>query len=160
MTVFYQALKEPKDNTTKQMYELWRQKVGEHRSYIDSNKLDNVRRDAMKKNKLTGDLEESKTYIRQPTNVERQDSQDARVWLENLTPEQAGNTIEQVRQGNGINNINQPVRQEEWLERNEAFIVENIDVIEEEKIEVLEEFFQTQNMNINERETETNKKRS
>ena len=113
MTVFYQALKEPKDNTTKQMYELWRQKVGEHRSYIDSNKLDNVRRDAMKKNKLTGDLEESKTYIRQPTNVERQDSQDARVWLENLTPEQAGNTIEQVRQGNGINNINQPVRQEE-----------------------------------------------
>lgn len=61
MTVFYQALKEPKDNTTKQMYELWRQKVGEHRSYIDSNKLDNVRRDAMKKNKLTGDLEESKT---------------------------------------------------------------------------------------------------
>ena len=49
MTAFYQALKEPKDNTTKQTYELWRQKVGEHRSYIDANKLANVRRDIMKK---------------------------------------------------------------------------------------------------------------
>ena len=43
MTAFYQALKEPKDNTAKQTYELWRQKVGEHRSYIDANKLANVR---------------------------------------------------------------------------------------------------------------------
>ena len=53
MTAFYQALKEPKDNTTKQTYELWRQKVDEHRSYIDANKLVNVRRYIMKNNRLT-----------------------------------------------------------------------------------------------------------
>ena len=53
VTVFYQALKKPKDNTTKQTYELWRQKVGEHRSYINANKLANVRTDIMKKNRLT-----------------------------------------------------------------------------------------------------------
>ena len=45
MTASYQALKEPNNNTTKQTYELWRQKAGEHRSYIDANKLANVRRD-------------------------------------------------------------------------------------------------------------------
>ena len=42
MTAFYQALKEPKVNMAKQTYELWRQKVGEHRSYVESNKLANV----------------------------------------------------------------------------------------------------------------------
>ena len=52
-TVFYQTLKKPKDNTTKQTYELWRQKVGEHRSYINANKLANVRTDIMKKSRLT-----------------------------------------------------------------------------------------------------------
>ena len=50
MIAFYQALKEPKDNTTKQTYELWRQKVGKHRGYIDVKKLANVRRDIMKNN--------------------------------------------------------------------------------------------------------------
>ena len=39
MATFYQALKEPKDNTTKQTNELWRQEVGEHRSCIGTNKL-------------------------------------------------------------------------------------------------------------------------
>ena len=53
VTVFYQTLKKPKDNTTKQTYELWRQKVGEHRSYINANKLANVRTDIMKKSRLT-----------------------------------------------------------------------------------------------------------
>ena len=52
MTAFYQAFKNQKGNTIKQTYELWRQKVGEHRSYIDANKLANVRRDIMKKNRL------------------------------------------------------------------------------------------------------------
>ena len=38
--------------------------------------------------------------------------------LGNLTPEQVENTIEQVRRGNGINNINQLVQQEERFEEN------------------------------------------
>ena len=38
-TAFYQALQEPKDNTTKQTDEQWRQKVSEHRSYIDTKTL-------------------------------------------------------------------------------------------------------------------------
>ena len=156
MTAFYQALKEPKDNTTKQTYKLWRQKVGEHVSYIDANKLVNVRRDIMKKNRLTAaEIEEIKMKIRQPINTEQQNPEDAKVRLENLTPEQLENTIEQVRQGNEINNINQPVQ-------NETFAVENQKAIEEIKIEILEEFFKTQNMNIEEQEPllklETNKK--
>ena len=32
MISFYQAIKELKDNTTKQTYELWRQKAGKYRS--------------------------------------------------------------------------------------------------------------------------------
>ena len=43
---------EPQDNSAKQTYELWRQKVGEHRRYIDANKLA-VRRDILKNNRLT-----------------------------------------------------------------------------------------------------------
>ena len=71
MTAFYQALKERKDNTTKQTQELWRQKVGEHRSYIDANKLANVRRDIMKNNRLTAaEIEKIKIKIRQPINTE------------------------------------------------------------------------------------------
>ena len=53
MTAFYQTLNEPKDNTTKRTYELWRQKFGEHRSYFDASKLANVERDILKKNRLT-----------------------------------------------------------------------------------------------------------
>ena len=49
MLAFYQALKEPIGNTTKQTYELWWQKVGEYRSYTDGNKLANFREDIMKK---------------------------------------------------------------------------------------------------------------
>ena len=162
MTASYQALKEP-NNSTKQTYELWRQKVGEHRSYIDANKLANVRRDTMKKNRLTAaKIEEIKMKIRQPINTEKQNPEDARVRLENLIPEQVENTIEQVRQGSEINNINQPVQQEERFVENETFVVENKEVIEAIKIEILEEFFKTQYMNIEEREPllklETNKK--
>ena len=71
MTAFYQALKETKDKTTKQIYEVWRQNVGEHRSYIDGNKVANVRKDIMKKNRLTvAEIEEIKTKIRQPINTD------------------------------------------------------------------------------------------
>ena len=62
--------------------------------------------------------------IRQPINTEQQNPEDTRVRLKNLTPEQVENTIEQVRQGNEINNINQPVQQEERSEENEIFVVE------------------------------------
>ena len=163
MITFYEAIKEPEDNTTQQTYELWRQQAGEHRSYIDASKLANVRRDIVKKNRLTAaEIEEIKMKIRQPINTKQQNPEDARVWLENLTPEQVENTIEQVRQRNEINNINKPVQQEERFEENETFVAENKEAIEEMKTEVLQEFFKTQNMNIEEREPllklETNKK--
>ena len=163
MTTFYQALKEPKDNTTQQTYELWRQNVGEHRSYINAKKLPNVKRDIMKKNRLTAaEIEEIKMKLRELINTKQQNPEDARVRLENLTPEQVENTIEQVRQGNEINNINQPVQQEGRLEENETFVAENKETIEEINFEVLQEFFKTQNMNIEKREPllklETNKK--
>ena len=147
MTAFYQVLNKPKDNTTKQTYQLRRHKTGEHRSYIDTNKLANIRRDIMKKNRLTAeDIEEIKMKIKQPINTEQQNPEDARVRLENLTPEQVENTIEQVRQGNQINNINQPVQQEERFEENETFLVENKKAIEEIKTEILEKL----NMNMEE----------
>ena len=107
MTTFYQALKKPKDKTAKYTYELWIQKVGEYRSYIDANKLANVRRDIMKKNRLTAaEIEKTKTKIRQPMNTKQQNPENAR-WVRwgNLIPEQLENTIEQVRQGNWINYI-------------------------------------------------------
>ena len=163
MTTFYQALKEPKDNTTQQTYELWRQKFGEHRSYIDANKLANVRRNIMKKNRLTAaEIEEIKMKIRQPINKKKENPEDGRMRLENLTPQQVKNTIEQVGQGNEINHINQPVQQEERLEENKTSAAENKEAIEEIKIEVLQEFFKTHNINTEEREPllklETNKK--
>ena len=51
--------------------------------------------------------------------------------LENLIPEQVESTIEQVRQGNEINNINQPKQQEEQFKKNDTFGVENKEAIEE-----------------------------
>ena len=82
--------------------------------------------------------------------------------LENLTPEQIGNTIEAVRQGNEIKNTSKPVQQEEPFEENESSVVENKEAIKEIKTEILEEFFKTQNMNMEERELllklETSKK--
>ena len=100
MTAFYQARKEPKDNITKQTYELWRQniKVGEYTSYIDAKRLANVRRDIMKNNRLTAvEIEEINMKIKQPINAEQQNPDDARVMLENLTPEQVENIMEQVK---------------------------------------------------------------
>ena len=66
-----------------------------HRRYIDVNKLANLRRDIMQKNRLTASkIENIKTKIRQPINTERQNLEDARLRLENLTPEQVQNIIE------------------------------------------------------------------
>ena len=92
----------------------------------------------MKKNRLTAvDIKDIKTKIREPINTERQNPEDAEVRLGNLIPEQVENTIEQVRQGKGINDINQPVQQEERLKENETFVVDNKETIEEIKIKIL-----------------------
>ena len=46
------------------------QKVGQHRSYIDANKLANVRREIMKKNRLAAaEIEEIKMKIRESINT-------------------------------------------------------------------------------------------
>lgn len=80
VTAFYIILKEEKGNTKKQTYELWRHKAGEHRSYTETNKLAKVRRDIMKKNRLTAaETEEITMKIRQLINTEQQNSEDARV---------------------------------------------------------------------------------
>ena len=103
----------------------------------------------MKKNRLTAvDIKDIKTKIREPINTERQNPEDAGVRLGNLIPEQVENTIEQVRQGKGINDINQPVQQEERLKENETFVVDNKETIEEIKIKILQEFFKTKSINI------------
>ena len=92
----------------------------------------------MKKNRLTAvDIKDIKTKIREPINTERQNPEDAGVRLGNLIPEQVENTIEQVRQGKGINDINQPVQREERLKENETFVVDNKETIEEIKIKIL-----------------------
>ena len=61
---------------------------------------------------------------RQPINTKQKKPEDSRVRLENLTPEQVEKTIEQVRQRNKINNINQSVQQKERFEENETFVAE------------------------------------
>ena len=92
----------------------------------------------MKKNRLTAvDIKDIKTKVREPINTERQNPEDAGVRFGNLIPEQVENTIEQVRQGKGINDINQPVQQEERLKENETFVVDNKETIEEIKIKIL-----------------------
>ena len=68
--------------------------------------------------------------------------------MQKLALEQVENTIQQIRQGNEINNINQPVQQEERFEEIATFVVESKEQIEQIKTEILEEFFMTQNMKI------------
>ena len=53
MSAFYQVLNEPKNNNTKRTHYIWRKEVGQHRPFIDANKLANVRRDIINKNRLT-----------------------------------------------------------------------------------------------------------
>ena len=79
-------------------------KVGKYRSYINANKLANVKRDIMKNDRFTAvELKEIKAKIRQPTNTEQQNLEDA---------------IAKVRQGNKTNNINPSAQQEEQFEEN------------------------------------------
>ena len=64
-------LKNQHGNTTKQTDELSRQKVGKHRRYIDANKLANVRKDIMEKDRLkAAEIEKIKTKIKQPVITE------------------------------------------------------------------------------------------
>ena len=46
------------------------------------------------------------------------------------------------------------MQKEEHFEENEIFVVENKEAIEKLKMEILEEFFKTQNINIEERAIE------
>ena len=70
-------------------------KVGEHRSYVDANKLVNIRRDIMKKNRLrVVDIEEMEMKMRQKINAEQWNPEDGKVRLKNITPEQVKNTLE------------------------------------------------------------------
>ena len=71
MTAFQQALNEPKENTTKQTYELWRQKISEHRECIDANKLANVRTDVKKKEQINSGRDEIDQNENQATNKHR-----------------------------------------------------------------------------------------
>ena len=51
------------------------------------------------------------------------------------------------------------MQQEKRFEENETFVVENKNVIEEIKIEILQEFFKTQNMNSKPRATSEARKK-
>ena len=82
--------------------------MGEHRLYIDGNKLANVRRDIMNKKRLTeSEIEDFKKTIRKETKTEKPKPEDVAVKMENLTPEQIENTIKQFKQGEEINQQNQ-----------------------------------------------------
>ena len=51
---FYYTLENPSETcTTERTYKLWRQRNKTERFYIDANKLANVRRNVMKKKRLT-----------------------------------------------------------------------------------------------------------
>ena len=77
MTVFYQALSESKNKNTKRTYEIWRKEVGEHRPYIDANKLANVRRDIINKKRLKEtEIEDIKKTVRKQTKTEKPKPED------------------------------------------------------------------------------------
>ena len=77
MTVFYQALSESKNKYTKRTYEIWRKEVGEHRPYIDANKLANVRRDIINKKRLKEtEIEDIKKTVRKQTKTEKPKPED------------------------------------------------------------------------------------
>ena len=77
MIVFYQALNESKNKNTKRTYEIWRKEVGEHRPYIDANKLANVRRDIINKKRLKEtEIEDIKKTVRKQTKTEKPKPED------------------------------------------------------------------------------------
>ena len=63
---FYYALEYPSEiGTTERTYKLWRERNKRERLYIDAHKLTNVRRDVMKKKRLTDtELQEIKKEIK------------------------------------------------------------------------------------------------
>ena len=82
--------------------------MGEHRSYIDPNKLANIRRDIMNKKRLTeAEIEDIKKTTRNQTKTEKSKPKDAAVKMEKLTPEQIENTVKQIRQKKKVNQQNQ-----------------------------------------------------
>ena len=108
MSAFYQALNEPKNKNTKLTYEIWRKEVGEDRPYIDVNKLANVRRDIIDKERLTeAEIEDIKKTVRTETKTEKPKPEYVTVKMVNLTPKQIKNTIKQIRQEKEVNQQNQ-----------------------------------------------------
>ena len=82
--------------------------MGEHRSYIDPNKLANIRRDIMNKKRLTeAEIEDIKKTTRNQTKTEKPKPKDAAVKMEKLTPEQIENTVKRIRQKKKVNQQNQ-----------------------------------------------------
>ena len=60
--------------------------MGEHRPFIDTNKLANVRRDAMNKKSLTEvEIEDIRKTLRKQTKTEKPKPEDVAVKMENLT---------------------------------------------------------------------------
>ena len=85
--------------------------MGEHRSYIDANKLANIRRDIMNKKRLTeAEIEDIKKTVRKQTKTEKPKPKDVAVKLENLTPEQIENTVKQIRLRKEVNQQKQSLK--------------------------------------------------
>ena len=88
--------------------------MGEHRPYIDVNKLANARQDIMSKKRLTeAEIENIKKTVRKQTKTEKPKPEDVAVKMENLTPEQIENAIKQIRQGKDVNQQNQSPEMEQ-----------------------------------------------
>ena len=68
--------------------------MGEHRRYIDTNKLTNIGRDIMNKKRVTeAEIEDIKKTVRKQTKTGKSKLEDVAVKSENLTPEQIENAI-------------------------------------------------------------------
>ena len=108
--------------------------MGEHRPYIDANKLANFRQDIMNKKRLKeADIENIKKTIRKQTKTEKIKPEDIAVKVENLTPQQIQNTIKQIRQGKEVNQQNQNLEMEQPQENTRDMPKERQDIDSETK---------------------------
>ena len=108
--------------------------MGEHRPYIDANKLANFRQDIMNKKRLKeADIENIKKTIRKQTKTEKIKPEDIAVKVENLTPQQIQNTIKQIRQGKEVNQQNQNPEMEQPQENTRDMPKERQDIDAETK---------------------------
>ena len=108
--------------------------MGEHRPYIDANKLANFRQDIMNKKRLKeADIENIKKTIRKQTKTEKIKPEDIAVKVENLTPQQIQNTIKQIRQGKEVNQQNQNPEMEQPQENTRDMPKERQDIDSETK---------------------------